>query len=102
MKTPADKSQYKRLYLIQPEIYNRVLPKLNEVEKQELKDLNEKNSNFQEDEETLEEKDDNGEGVNEGTEGVNDIVEEVTDDVKMDQPPENKEEPKTDKVRLIL
>ena len=102
MKTPADKSQYKRLYLIQPEIYNRVLPKLNEVEKQELKDLNEKNSNFQEDEETLEEKDDNGEGVNEGTEGVNDNVEEVTDDVKMDQPPENKEEPKTDKPKISV
>ena len=102
MKTPADKSQYKRLYLIQPDIYNRILPKLNEVEKQELKDLNEKNSNFQEDEETLEEKDDNGEGVNEGTEGVNDNVEEVTDDVKMDQPPENKEEPKTDKPKISV
>ena len=45
MKTAADKSQYEKLYLIQPEIYNRVVPKLNEVEKQELKDLNEKNSN---------------------------------------------------------
>ena len=42
MKTAADKSQYKRLYLIQPEIYNRVLPKLNEVEKQEQKDLQKK------------------------------------------------------------
>ena len=102
MKTAADKSQYKRLYLIQPEIYNRVLPKLNEVEKQELKDLNEKNSNFQEDEETLEEKNDNGEGVNEGTEGVNDNVEEVTDDVIMDHPPENKEEPKTDKPKISV
>ena len=102
MKTAADKSQYKRLYLIQPEIYNRVLPKLNEVEKQELKDLNEKNSNFQEDEETLEEKNDDGEGVNEGTEGVNDNVEEVTDDVIMDHPPENKEEPKTDKPKISV
>ena len=102
MKTAADKSQYKRLYLIQPEIYNRVLPKLNEVEKQELKDLNEKNSNFQENEETLEEKNDNGEGVNEGTEGVNDNVEEVTDDVIMDHPPENKEEPKTDKPKISV
>ena len=102
MKTAADKSQYKRLYLIQPEIYSRVLPKLNEVEKQELKDLNEKNSNFQEDEETLEEKNDDGEGVNEGTEGVNDNVEEVTDDVIMDHPPENKEEPKTDKPKISV
>ena len=102
MKTAADKSQYEKLYLIQPEIYNRVVPKLNEVEKQELKDLNEKNSNFQEDEETLEEKNDNGEGVNEGTEGVNDNVEEVTDDVIMDHPPENKEEPKTDKPKISV
>ena len=92
MKTAADKSQYETLYLIQPEIYNRVVPKLNEVEKQELKDLNEKNSNsnFQEDEETLEEKNDNNEGIN------------VTEDVIMDQPPENKEEPKTDKPKISV
>ena len=92
MKTAADKSQYKRLYLIQPEIYNRVVPKLNEVEKQELKDLNEKNSNsnFQEDEETLEEKNGNNEGIN------------VTEDVIMDQPPENIEEPKTDKPKISV
>ena len=109
MKTAADKSQYERLYLIQPEIYNRVVPKLNEVEKQELKDLNEKNSNFQEDEETLEEKNDNGEGINDGTEGINDDaekinddVEEITDDVIMDHPPENKEEPKTDKPKISV
>ena len=114
MKTAADKSQYEKLYLIQPEIYNRVVPKLNEVEKQELKDLNEKNSNsnFQEDEETLEEKNGNNEGVNvtegnfqedeetleeknDNNEGIN-----VTEDVIMDQPPENIEEPKTDKPKV--
>ena len=116
MKTAADKSQYETLYLIQPEIYNRVVPKLNEVEKQELKDLNEKNSNsnFQEDEETLEEKNGNNEGVNvtegnfqedeetleeknDNNEGIN-----VTEDVIMDQPPENKEEPKTDKPKISV
>jgi hypothetical protein len=116
MKTAADKSQYEKLYLIQPEIYNRVVPKLNEVEKQELKDLNEKNSNsnFQEDEETLEEKNGNNEGVNvtegnfqedeetleeknDNNEGIN-----VTEDVIMDQPPENKEEPKTDKPKISV
>ena len=116
MKTAADKSQYEKLYLIQPEIYNRVVPKLNEVEKQELKDLNEKNSNsnFQEDEETLEEKNGNNEGINvtegnfqedeetleeknDNNEGIN-----VTEDVIMDQPPENKEEPKTDKPKISV
>ena len=116
MKTAADKSQYEKLYLIQPEIYNRVVPKLNEVEKQELKDLNEKNSNsnFQEDEETLEEKNGNNEGVNvtegnfqedeetleeknDNNEGIN-----VTEDVIMDQPPENIEEPKTDKPKISV
>jgi len=116
MKTAADKSQYEKLYLIQPEIYNRVVPKLNEVEKQELKDLNEKNSNsnFQEDEETLEEKNGNNEGINvtegnfqedeetleeknDNNEGIN-----VTEDVIMDQPPENIEEPKTDKPKISV
>ena len=116
MKTAADKSQYEKLYLIQPEIYNRVVPKLNEVEKQELKDLNEKNSNsnFQEDEETLEEKNGNNEGINvtegnfqedeetleeknDNNEGIN-----VTEDVIMDQPPENKEELKTDKPKISV
>jgi hypothetical protein len=107
MKTAADKSQYERLYLIQPEIYNRVVPKLNEVEKQELKDLNEKNSNFQEDEETLEEKNGNNEGINDDAEKINDDaekinddVEETTEDVIMDHPPENKEEPKTGKPKV--
>ena len=41
MKTAADKSSYNKLYLIQPEVYNKIKPRLNEVENQELNDLNE-------------------------------------------------------------
>ena len=109
-KTAADKSSYDKLYCIQPEVYNRIVPKLNDVEKQELKDLNEKNGDFQEDEEAPEEKNDDseemnddGEGINDDAEGINDDAEEINDDVEeiMDRPPENKEEPKTDKVRLV-
>ena len=109
-KTAADKSSYDRLYCIQEEVYNRIMPKLNDVEKEELKDLNEKNGNFQEDEEAPEEKNDDseemnddGEGINDYAEGINDDAEEINDDVEeiMDRPPENKEEPKTDKVRLV-
>ena len=109
-KTAADKSSYDRLYCIQEEVYNRIMPKLNDVEKEELKDVNEKNGNFQEDEEAPEEKNDDseemnddGEGINDYAEGINDDAEEINDDVEeiMDRPPENKEEPKTDKVRLV-
>ena len=109
-KTAADKSSYDKLYCVQEEVYNRIMPKLNDVEKEELKDLNEKNGNFQEDEETPEEKNDDseemnddGEGINDDAEGINDDAEEINDDVEeiMDRPPENKEEPKTDKVRLV-
>ena len=110
MKTAADKSSYDKLYCVQEEVYNRIMPKLNDVEKEELKDLNEKNGNFQEDEEAPEEKNDDseemnddGEGINDYAEGINDDAEEINDDVEeiMDRPPENKEEPKTDKVRLV-
>ena len=109
-KTAADKSSYDKLYCVQEEVYNRIMPKLNDVEKEELKDLNEKNGNFQEDEEAPEEKNDDseemnddGEGINDDAEGINDDAEEINDDVEeiMDRPPENKEEPKTDKVRLV-
>ena len=109
-KTAADKSSYDKLYCVQEEVYNRIMPKLNDVEKEELKDLNEKNGNFQEDEEAPEEKNDDseemnddGEGINDYAEGINDDAEEINDDVEeiMDRPPENKEEPKTDKVRLV-
>ena len=37
-----NKSSYHKLYLIDSEMFNRVLPHLNEVDKQELNDLNEK------------------------------------------------------------
>ena len=37
-----NKSSYHKLYLIDSEMYNRILPHLNEVDKQELNDTNEK------------------------------------------------------------
>ena len=92
MKTAANKSSYDRLYLVQPEVYNKVVNKgeeANEFEKQEVKDLNEKNSNFQEDEETPEEKKSHftpteftDEGINDNVEGINDDAEEINDDVE--------------------
>ena len=56
MKTAENKSSFDKLYLIQPEMYHRILPYLNEVEKQELNDVNEKNRPFEENDETFEEK----------------------------------------------
>ena len=112
MKTAANKSSYDKLFLVQPEIYHKIVPKLNEIEKQELNDLNEKNRHFEEDDETLKEKNgeqinDNAEGLNDSAEEINDYAEEVIDDdekvndnveeiddnVIMDPPPENREEP---------
>ena len=97
MRTAADKSSYDKLFLIQPEVYKKVLTEVNEVEKQELKDLNEKNS--REDEEKnddVEEVNDNVEGVNEAAEEMNAGVEEMNDDA------ENKEEPKTDEPTIPI
>ena len=47
------KSSFDKLYLIEEEMYNRIFPKLNEVEKQELKDLNEINKPYQDFEEVI-------------------------------------------------
>ena len=111
MKTPADKSSFDKLYCIQPEVYNRIMPKLNDIEKQELKELNEKNSDFQEDEEKNDEKkndeaeevNDNGEGINDNGEGINDDDEEMNDDVEeINDDAENKEEPKTDEPKIPI
>lgn len=107
MKTAANKSSYNRLYLVQPEVYNKVVNKgeeANEFEKQEVKDLNEKNSNFQEDEETPEEKKEfTDEGINDNVEGINDDAEEINDDVeKINDDAENKEEPKTDEPTIPI
>lgn len=55
MKIPANKSSYDKLYLIQPEEYNSIKPQLNEVQKQELIDLNEKHRPFEEGHENFEE-----------------------------------------------
>ena len=45
------KSSFHKLYLIEEEMYNRVLPKLNEVEKQELGDLQEAYKPYEDSEE---------------------------------------------------
>ncbi|MCP3899609.1 MAG: hypothetical protein GY707_07845, partial [Desulfobacteraceae bacterium] len=84
---------------------------VNEVEKQELKDLNEKNSNsnFQEDEE----KNDDVEKVkrkvfpnnttNDNVEGINDDAEEIIDDVEeMNDDAENQEDPETDEPKIPI
>lgn len=40
MKIPYSKSSFHKLYLIEKEMYDRILPYLNEVDKQEIDDLN--------------------------------------------------------------
>ena len=54
--TSENKSSYDKLYLIHSDVYDRILPHLNEVDKQELNDMNEKNRPFEENDETFEEK----------------------------------------------
>ena len=68
-----NKSSYHKLYLIDSEMYNRILPHLNEVDKQELNDTNEKNRSFEENkkEETFEQKNEDIEKMNEGIKQVN-------------------------------
>ena len=105
-------AEFDKLYLIQPEIYDRVLPYLNEIEKQELNDLNKKNRTFEEKNE--EQKNDYAEEINQGAEEMNHGAEEIDDDdVIMDPPPENEEvnigspdipveEPKVDKPKISV
>ena len=111
MKTAENKSSFDKLYLIQPEMYDRILPYLNEVEKQELNDVNEKNRPFEENDETFEEK--NEEQKNDYAEEINHGAEEIDDDVIMDPHPENEEvnigspdipveEPKVDKPKISV
>ena len=45
--TAGTKSSFHKLYLIDAEMYDRILPNLNEVDKQELNDLNENNRQFE-------------------------------------------------------
>ena len=79
-----NKSSYNKLYLIDSEMFNRVLPHLNEVDKQELNDLNEKNRSFEDNQndETLEQK-------NEDTEQMNDALEPapINEEPNIDKPP---------------
>ena len=77
MKSTAEnKSSYDKLYLIHSDMYNRILPLLNEVDKQEINDINEKNRPFEENDETFEEKNeeqknDYAEEINQGAEEIN-------------------------------
>ena len=79
-----NKSSYNKLYLIDSEMFNRVLPHLNEVDKQELNDLNEKNRSFEDNQndETLEQK-------NEDTEQINDALDPapIDEEPNIDKPP---------------
>ena len=104
-------AEFDKIYLIQPEIYDRVLPYLNEVEKQEVNDVNKKNRPFEENDETFEEK--NEEQKNDDAEEINDDAEEINDDVIMDPHPKNEEvnigspaipveEPKIDKPKISV
>ena len=96
MKTGENKSLYDRLYLIPVDMYNRVIPYLNDVDKQEVNDLSEKHRPFQGNDENFEEKNeeqknDTVEEVNDTAEEVNDNAEEINDDVIMDSPEKNEE-----------
>ena len=105
MKNIAEnKSSYNKLYLIDSEMYNRILPHLNEVDKQELNDLNEKNRLVEDDQndETFEQKNDYIEQKNEETEQKNEETEQenvnteqINDDAIMNPTPKY-EEPKID------
>ena len=105
MKSTAEnKSSYDKLYLIHSDMYNRILPLLNEVDKQEINDINEKNRPFEENDETFGEKNE---------EQKNDDAEEINDDVIMHPHPKNEEanidnptipveEPKIDKPKISV
>ena len=52
-RSHPQKTTYNKLYLIEEEMYNRILPKLSEVEKQEINDLNENNKPYEDFEENI-------------------------------------------------
>ena len=68
--TSENKSSYDKLYLIHSDMYDRILPHLIEVNKQELNGLNENNRSFEENQndETFEQKNEDVEEMNEGIE----------------------------------
>ena len=65
-KMAENKSSFNKLYLIESEMFNRILPHLNEVDKQELNDLNERNRLFEDsqNDETSEQKNEESEQIN--------------------------------------
>ena len=48
-KMVGRKSSFHKLYLIDSDMYNRILPHLNEVDKQEVNDINERNRPYDDD-----------------------------------------------------
>ena len=58
-KTYPSKSSFQKLYLIEEEMYNRIIPKLNEVDKQELNYLNESNKSYHHSNDDDDDNDDN-------------------------------------------
>ena len=86
-----NKSSYHKLYLIDSDMFNRVLPQLNEVDKQELNDLNEKKRSFEDNQndETFEQKNEDTEQKNEDTEQINDALDD--DDAMMHPAPKGEE-----------
>ena len=82
-----NKSSYNKLYLIDSEMFNRVLPHLNEVDKQELNHLNEKNRSFEDNQ-----NDEAFEQKNKDTEQINDALD----------PAPKGEEPNIDKPPILL
>ena len=48
------KSMFHKLYLIEKEMYDRIIPHLSQVDKQEIDDLNDENKPHYQDEEPLE------------------------------------------------
>ena len=79
-----NKSSYHKLYLIDSEMFNRVLPHLNEVDKQELNDLNEKNRSFEDNQ-----NDEAFEQKNKDTEQINDALDPAPkgEEPNIDKPP---------------
>ena len=43
MKSSTSKTRFHKLYLIEPEMYDKILPKLDDIDRQEILDLNEEN-----------------------------------------------------------
>ena len=98
--TSENKFSYDKLYLIHSDMYDRILPHLIEVNKQELNDMNKKNRPFEENDETSEEKNEDTEEKNEINDG-DDVI--TQPHPKIAEANINKvEEPKIDKPKISV